>query len=256
MILGIKRSSLVAANALACFVVLACGGGTGENHGRLLDTRAEPQGFRAPRAPGDRTLVPAGSYSTNFDQIEKPISEGGIWSRANNAWTDVQTKGGVAYGSNGITNSYDDSYALLKGTFGADQTAEAVIERDQKLTPGTTHEVALLLRFSDDNGNARGYECLFNYAGGIQIVRWNGAMGEFTVLPIRVNGSIGRNLITGDVIRASIIGNVISTYINGTLRAQAVDSTYATGRPGISFFVRPDGSPLLLGLTSYKVTTK
>ena len=200
--------------------------------------------------------MPAGSYSTNFDKAESPISEGGVWSRANNIWTNVQTANGIAHGTNGVTNSYDDSYALLTGSFGPDQTAEAVVYRNQALVPGDTHEVELLLRFSDDGSNARGYECLFNYAGGIQIMRWNGPFGSFTPLASTGTESLGRPLVTGDVIKASIVGNVISTYINGTLMARATDSTFSSGRPGISFFVRPGGSTSLLGLTSYSVTTK
>ena len=84
----------------------------------------------------------------------------------------------MAYGTNGVTNSYDDSYAMLTGSFGADQTIEAVISRDQSLSPGPTHEVELLLHFSDDSGNARGYECLYNWYGGTAIVRWNGPFGD------------------------------------------------------------------------------
>jgi hypothetical protein len=170
----------------------------------------------------------------------------------------VQTQGGVAFGTNGVTNGYDDSYALLTGTFGADQTAEAVVYRDQSLTPGPTHEVELLLRFSDDNNNARGYECLFSWYGGIQLMRWNGAIGNFTQLQStgQGTGSLGRPLVSGDVVKASIVGNVISAYINGVLIGQAIDSTFTSGRPGISFFIRPGGSPLLLGLSSYTLTTK
>ena len=168
----------------------------------------------------------------------------------------MQTTGGVAFGTNGVTNGYDDSYALLTGTFGPDQTAEAVVYRNEGLSPGATHEVELLLRFSDDANNARGYECLFNYAGGIQIVRWNGGLGDFTPLSTTGSGSVGRNLVTGDVVKATIVGNVISSYVNGTLVAQASDSSFTSGRPGISFFIRPGGSPLLLGLTSYTVTSK
>jgi len=114
----------------------------------------------------------------------------------------------------------------------------------------------LLLRFSDDNGNARGYECLFNWYGGFDIVRWNGGFGDFTLLPLTQSGYLGRNLVTGDVIKATIVGNVITTYINGVLMARASDSTFKTGQPGISFFVRPGGSNALLGITSYSVTSK
>ena len=64
---------------------------------------------------------------------------------------------------------------------------------------------------------ARGYECLFNYEGNLEIVRWNGPIGNFTPLPLTGNGagSLGRDLMTGDVIRCTITGNVIRSYING-----------------------------------------
>jgi hypothetical protein len=195
------------------------------------------------------------TYSTNFSTQEDPISEGGRWRRANNQWTNVRTVGGVAFGTNGVTNTYDDSYALLSG-FGADQSADAVVYRDPNLVPGRTHEVELLLRFSDDSGNARGYECLFNHQGGYDIVRWNGPQGDFTNLSLVESGDLGRELVSGDVITATIMGNVITTYVNGTLMARAVDSTFSTGQPGIGFFIRPGGSNQLLGLTSYTVTSE
>ena len=162
----------------------------------------------------------------------------------------------MAYGTNGVTNTYDDSYALLTGTFGNDQTVEAVIYRNQSLSPGASHEVEMLLRFSDDTGNARGYECLFNYAGGIQIVRWNGEFGSFTPLATTGIDSLGRPLVSGDVVKATIVGGVISTYINGALMARANDSMFKSGQPGISFFVRPGGSPALLGITSFSAASK
>lgn len=197
-----------------------------------------------------------GSYSTTFDRPEKPLSENGAWRRAKNAWTDVQTANGVAYGTNGVTNTYDDSYALLAGSFGPDQSVEAIVYRDPNLKPGRTHEVELLLRFADDDNNARGYECLFNWAGGVQIMRWNGPFGDFTEIEPTQRGYLGRPLATGDVIKATINRKVISLYINGALMARGTDSTFKSGQPGISFFVRPGGSPAMLGLKRYSVTSK
>jgi len=196
----------------------------------------------------------APNYTTNFDLTEDPISEGGVWRRASNAWTNVRTANGIAFGTNGTANTYDDSYALLSG-FGPDQQAEAVVFRSPSLATGVTHEVELLLRMSDDANNVRGYECLFNYAGGVQIVRWNGAFGDFTVLPTSDVGRLGRELVSGDVIKATIVGNVISAYINGVLIAQAIDSTFVSGQPGIGFFTRPGGNSAHLGLTSYTVSS-
>ncbi len=194
-----------------------------------------------------------GQYSTTFDLTENPISEGGVWRRANNSFTNVRTANGIAYGTNGITDTYDDSYALLSG-FGPDQQAEAVITRSPGLDTRFTHEVELLLRFADDTNSARGYECLFAYFGGVEIVRWAGP--GFTSLPFTAgSGSLGRELSSGDVVRATIAGNVINVYINGVLIARAIDSTFATGQPGIAFFTRPGGNSAHLGLTSYTVTS-
>lgn len=201
------------------------------------------------------TTAPNGSYATTFDGTENPISEGGRWYRSNNPWTNVRTGNGIAYGTNGVTNQYDDSYALLSGAFGPDQTIEAVIQRDNT-AQGETHEVELLLRFSDDNNNARGYECLFNWAGGVQVVRWNGGMGNFTVINTNQVNYFSRPLVTGDTIKASIVGSVISLYINGQLIVTASDTAIASGQPGMAFFVRPGGSTTLLALTSYSVTSK
>jgi hypothetical protein len=194
------------------------------------------------------------SYSTSFNLTENPISEGGRWRRANNRWTNVQTVGGAAFGTNGVTNTYDDSYALLSG-FGPDQTIEAVVYRDTSLNPVSTHEVELLLRFSDDSGNARGYECLFDLYGGFAIMRWNGPQGDFSHTQLVQSGYLGRQLVTGDVLKATIVGNTITMYVNGMLLAKSIDSTFSHGQPGIGFFVRPTGSPKLLGLTSYSATS-
>jgi hypothetical protein len=198
------------------------------------------------------------SYTTNFDLTEIPVSEGGVWRRASNVWTNVVTANGIAFGTNGALDTYDDSYALLSG-FGPDQQAQAVVFRSASLvTTATTHEIELLLRFSDDTTSARGYECLFNYAGGVDIVRWNGALGSFTPLAITAGaGGLGRDLRSGDVIKATIVGNVISSYINGVLMFQATDSTFATGQPGIGFFTRPAGvaDSASFGMTSYSVSS-
>jgi len=195
------------------------------------------------------------SYTTNFDLTENPISEGGVWHRANNFWTHVSTANGIAFGTNGITNDYDDSYALLSG-FGPDQQAEAVVFRSPNLVRGITHEIELLLRFSDDASSARGYECLFNYQGDVQLVKWNGAPGDFTPLTIAGGaGGLFRELVSGDVIKATVIGNVISLYINAVLMGRATDSTFTSGQPGISFFTRPGGNSANLGITSYTVSS-
>jgi chitodextrinase len=194
------------------------------------------------------------SYSTNFDSNENPISEGGRWRRASNLWTNVQTSGGVAFGTNGITNSYDDSYALLSG-FGADQTLEAVVFRDSSLSPGPTHEVELLLRATDSPTSMRAYEILFDYTGVILIMRWNGGFGDVSWLSVHDERTLGRQLTTGDVVKATIVGSTIRVYINGQQMGWTTDSAIASGQPGIGFFIRPGGSQRLIGYTSLSVTS-
>jgi len=198
----------------------------------------------------------SGSYSTNFDLEENPTSEGGAWHRAANNFTNVKTSGGVAFGTNGVTNNYDDSYALLSG-FAPDQSVEAVVQRSASLNTSVTHEAELLLRFADSSSGARGYECLFAFYGGVAMVRWNGTQGNYTVLSSTAGtGNLGRELRTGDVIKATISGNVISLYINGTLMSRGTDSVYTTGQPGIGFFTRPGGNSAHLALTKITATSQ
>ena len=165
-------------------------------------------------------------------------------------WTKVQTANGTAFGTNGVADTYDDSYAYLSG-FSANQQGQAIVYRSPTLS-GDPHEVELLLRWADSPGVARGYECLVNYVGNVQIVRWNGAFADFTVLG---GGSLGRALVSGDVIKANIVGNLISVYVNGALIAQSTDSVWSTGQPGIAFFRRTQGTSADLAFTSYTATS-
>lgn len=50
-------------------------------------------------------------------------------------------------------------------------------------------------------------------------------------------------MANGDVVKATIAGNVITAYINGAQVAQATDSTYAAGRPGMGFFLQGAAGP-------------
>lgn len=197
-------------------------------------------------------ITSGATYSTNFDLTELPISEGNRWANNGSLWTKVRTAGGLAYGTNGANDTYDDSYAYLSG-FGPNQEAQAVVYVSPALS-GNAHEVELLLRWADSATTARGYECLFNFQGGMQIVRWNGAFGDFTVLPA-TGQDLGRNLVSGDIIKANIVGNVITAYVNGVQRLQATDTRWTSGQPGMGFFKRTTGLNSDLALTSFSATT-
>jgi hypothetical protein len=191
-------------------------------------------------------------YSTEFSAIEQPLSEGGVWLNRGRHWTQVRTANGLAFGTNGPSNSYDDSYAYLSG-FAADHEAKAVIRRNPDLATNP-HEAELLLRWADTAEIARGYECQFNHAGGVQVVRWNGPFGDFTALP-GSQGSIERKLQTGDVVRARIVGSTITCYINDVQVARVTDQMWSNGQPGIGFFKRLDGANDDLAFSSFAATS-
>jgi hypothetical protein len=67
----------------------------------------------------------------------------------------------------------------------------------------------------------------------MQIVRWNGTVGDFTVLQTFYGQQFG--VTNGDTVMATIVGNVITAYKNGVLQGQATDSTYSNGSPGMGF---------------------
>jgi hypothetical protein len=189
-------------------------------------------------------------YSTDFDGTENPLSEGGVWLNNGLDWTRVQKFNGNAYGTQSGSGGYDDSYAHLALTaagWPSNVTLSGVVYMPQPILVGT-HEVELLLRWSDSPHVARGYEVGISYGGDVGIVRWNGALGDFT--PI---GSTGRysGLRDGDVFSATVVGSVISGYVNGVKIAQAVDSTYPGGSPGIGFFRRILGANSDFGFKSF-----
>jgi hypothetical protein len=197
------------------------------------------------------TGVSAQTYSTNFSLTENPISENGRWSNGQEVgldWSNVATAPGVAYGTQTGFNGFDDSTALLIGTWGPDQHVMATVRVDNP-NPAATQEVELRLRSSLSAHSSTGYEILFSVVSDSQqIIRWNGPLGDFTPLSESAHGA--KN---GDVVEASIVGNLISVYINGVLVDSVTDTTYASGNPGIGFFTR-DGGNQQFGFTTFTAT--
>ena len=85
-------------------------------------------------------LAPAGlhgPYSTNFPRAESPISEGGKWYNGQTNgldWANVRTSPGFAFGteiggSRPEPQKYDDSTALLEGTWGRAKRSRAWFAR-------------------------------------------------------------------------------------------------------------------------------
>jgi hypothetical protein len=191
-------------------------------------------------------------FTTGFNPpAENPIREGRRWHKADNAWHDVKKQGGVAMPS-AANESYDDSYALLSG-FTPDVTVQATVRRAPNADCSCPHDVELLLRMEDGSDYVRGYEVYFSCTASsprAAIVKWNGAMGDY----MEIGSSTPINLKTGDVISATIQGNHITAFLNGVLVAEATDSTFSDGQPGVGFFRRPCGANGDLTLTRYMVT--
>jgi hypothetical protein len=80
-----------------------------------------------------------------------------------------------------------------------------------------------------------------------------GLLGDFTYLADKSGAQYG--VADGDVVKATIVGQVITAYINGIEVARVTDSTFATGNPGVGFFLsRPAGTNADYGFTNFAAT--
>jgi hypothetical protein len=181
-----------------------------------------------------------GVFRTSFPNQENPISEGGQWINGQAAgldWGDVRTIPGRAFGTDGKVR-YADSTALLGGAWGPNQTAQATVHTLNQ-NDRIYEEVELRLRSSLSPHNATGYEinfrCLRTREAYTQIVRWNGRLGSFNIIKAAQGQQFG--VSEGDVVRATISGDTITSYINGVEVLQVKDSTYASGNPGMGFYL-------------------
>ena len=127
----------------------------------------------------------------------------------------MSTTPGLAIGHQSGT-SYTDGTALLTGSWGSNQTVEAVVHA---VNPKDScyQEVELRLRSSLTPHSCTGYEISFKATktsgAYLIIVRWNGALGDFTYLVNTTGAQYG--VTEGDVVKATIVGNVITAYLNG-----------------------------------------
>lgn len=181
-------------------------------------------------------------YQTAFPATANPISEGGIW--INGAaigldWKDIQTAGNLAYGQQDGSGNYDDSIAIRNGTWAADQAVEAIVYSANRAVDANK-EVELLLRRTTVAHSASGYEINFNTSTAHQyceIIKWNGPYGDFT--PI-VHNTSTPTVQNGDVIKATIIGNTITAYVNGV---QVMQHSILTDINGNSIAAINSGAP-------------
>jgi len=179
---------------------------------------------------------PNQSYTTHFPLAESSVSEAGRWINGGTAgldWDNVQTQVNFALGTS-PTGKFTDSTAVLAGTWAADQSAEASV-RVRTVNSDCCHEVELRLRTTILPHSITGYEINCSVAKGqpyIEIVRWNGALNNFTYVARR-NGT---GCADGDVLKATIVAGTITVFKNEAEILRGTDNNYASGAPGIGFY--------------------
>lgn len=182
------------------------------------------------------------TYTTNFPLTENPISEGGNWINGKTTaliGSDVATYSNAAHGANITASLTQDPVAVVTGSWAANQAAQGTVYSVNQ-NGSIFQEVELHLRSTLAPNVNSGYEITFRCLKGsssayAQIVRWNGPQGSFTYLANQFVTGSQYGVGTGDIVKATAIGNVITGYINGVQVVQATDNTFATGAPGIGF---------------------
>jgi hypothetical protein len=226
------------------------------------------------------------SYRTNFPRDEYPISENGMWLNGRKDgfdWSDVIVKNGVAFGEvSGFRHGgmverraeqvfpgteklavgevpvgdYDDPTAVLVGVWGKNQHVTAkVFSRNP--TDKYFQEVEIRLRSALVPHGIPGYEVFFRplktEKGYAEIVRWHGKLGGWTSLTRHDGPQYG--VKDGDVVEATVEGNVIKGFINGVEVTSATDNAYASGAPGIGFNFGVGYTNADFGFRSFEVET-
>jgi hypothetical protein len=220
------------------------------------------------------------SYSTEFALDETPISEGGMWLNGRSDgvdWADVVTRNGVAYGgetrmdvaerraeqgnladadADDPVGDYDDPTAVLSGEWGRNQHGKGLVY-SKNPTDEYFQEVQIRLRHTIRPNFCSGYEiffrCLKTDAAYAEIVRWNGPVGDFTSLQRHTGAQYG--VQHGDLIEATIEGDVIKGFINGAEVISVTDDTFDSGAPGIGFNFGVGDTARDHGFTRFEVET-
>jgi hypothetical protein len=151
---------------------------------------------------------------------------------------------------------YDDPTAVVGGDWGSDQHAKATVY-SRNPTAEYFQEVQLRLRTVIEPNVCTGYEvfwrCLKTDEGYAEIVRWNGAVGDFTSLVKLFGADCG--VAHGDLVEATVEGNILKGFINGREVISAVDDVFAEGCPGVGFNFGVGDTNVDHGFSSFDVVT-
>ena len=222
-------------------------------------------------------------YSTTFQRIESPLSDGGVWMDGSSAgasiwaggsiwrrgrlWGDAQSNHGVAYGVDEPTE-FGDPTAILAGAWGPTQTVTATVRLNHVPKGGCCHEVELRLRTTITPRSITGYEAYCSVMPDNQychIARWNGPNGSYWNFE---KGSSATYLANGDVVTATVTGThptTIVLYKNGKKILEAEDTgaagggfgafgPWTSGNPGIGFYDNHDQDWRSFGFSSFSAT--
>jgi hypothetical protein len=203
----------------------------------------------------------AAKYTTDFRYPEEPISEGGNWINGKVVgldWCNCATTNGMVQGrqNNGSGPSYNDSTALLTGTWGSNQSVNVKLYKNN-VVEGDYPEVEIRLRSKLSAHVCSGYEALWSlrsdYSCYVSIIRWDGEFGDF----VGVSSVSGAQyaLTNGTILKASIVGRRITMYVNGIAVLAGNDTTYTDGNPGVGFDHNgPRSEDAGFGFTSFTAT--
>jgi hypothetical protein len=207
-------------------------------------------------------------YTSNFSLTESRISEGEKWingAATGIDWTNVKTSNGNTTGTQvrypDRLYYYDDSVAILKGTWGADQSVEGVVYLANQTNGGASgfgsyngvdcnKEVEFILRGTITPNHLRMYAiALSSRQDGTAYVEtgsWIGGINDYWLAnSFSHKESTDYILSNGDTVKVSIVGNRLNVYKNNTL-IDSVDVTVdqfgsaidyiSSGSPGIGFY--------------------
>lgn len=199
------------------------------------------------------------TFSTAFQTVQNPLSESGSWINGGTQgldWHDCRVVStGFCCGTQDGTTAFTDSVALLTGTWANNQEVQATTINNGA-TQGSI-EYELWLRGSISAHSITGYEIDFGIVSTfLTVARWNGPLGNFTVIPPSVTFAAPRDAVTEQVLRARMVGNTISVFQNNVELARFVDSTYAGGAPGIGFYRAgsPSNAETIRGFSAFSAT--
>jgi AraC-like DNA-binding protein len=188
-----------------------------------------------------KAAVDGATYTTSFPRAEDPISENIHWINGKTVgldWSDFSSAPGLAFGLQPGPTGCDDAVAILTGSWKPDQMAQATIHTVHQ-NDAIVEEVELRLRSSLSAHNSTGYEIMFRCSktsnAYVSIARWNGPLDDFNILTRHSGSQYG--VADGDVIKATIVGNLIRVYKNDIQIDQVADNKFTSGNPGIGAYV-------------------